>query len=249
MAESDQGSMEAKIKHLEFIQGVINRLSTNSFLLKGWSVVLVSALFALSASDSNVMFVYLAYIPACVFWGLDGYFLGLEKGYRKLYDRVREQEPEKVDFAMKISNDDRGFGKWVDATLSKSLIPFHGALISAIKKWIAGQLSGKSCAVILADTNTADRKWINYEIKEAWNAGKGVVAIHIHGLRNFDKKVSTKGKNPISFITHGPTGKKLSSIAKCYDPDGSNSKERYAWIKKHLANAVEEAIKIRNAND
>lgn len=120
---------------------------------------------------------------------------------------------------------------------------------TAIKKWIAGQLSGKSCAVILAGTNTANRKWINYEIKEAWNAGKGVVAIHIHGLRNFDKKVSTKGKNPLSFITHGPTGKKLSSIAKCYDPDGSNSKERYAWIKKHLANAVEEAIKIRNAND
>ena len=39
--------MNNKHKHLELIQGVINRLSTNSFLLKGWSVVLVSALFAL----------------------------------------------------------------------------------------------------------------------------------------------------------------------------------------------------------
>lgn len=43
--------MDNKVKHLEFIQGVVNRLSTDSFLLKGWSVVLVSALFALSASQ------------------------------------------------------------------------------------------------------------------------------------------------------------------------------------------------------
>ena len=31
--------MQQKLKHLEFIQGVINRLATNSFQMKGWSVV------------------------------------------------------------------------------------------------------------------------------------------------------------------------------------------------------------------
>ena len=46
--------MERKGKHLEFIQGTVNRLSTNSFLLKGWSVVLVSALFALASADFNL---------------------------------------------------------------------------------------------------------------------------------------------------------------------------------------------------
>ena len=73
--------MESKTKHLEMIQGVINRLSTNSFLLKGWSVVLVSALFALSAGDSNPAFIFLAYIPTLVFWGLDGYFLWEERKF------------------------------------------------------------------------------------------------------------------------------------------------------------------------
>ena len=81
--------MESKTKHLELIQGVINRLSTNSFLIKGWSVVLVSALFALSAGNSNPAFIFLAYIPVLVFWGLDGYFLWEERKFRKLYDRVR----------------------------------------------------------------------------------------------------------------------------------------------------------------
>ncbi len=33
--------MEAKLKHLEFMQGVINRLATDSFRVKGWVVVLV----------------------------------------------------------------------------------------------------------------------------------------------------------------------------------------------------------------
>ena len=124
--------MDRKIKHLEFIQGVINRLSTNSFLLKGWSVVLVSALFALSANNSNVSFIMLAYIPVIIFWGLDGYFLSVEQIYRKHYDRVRKLEPEKIDFSMDASDIPFGFNEWLSATLSKTLIPFHGALIIAI---------------------------------------------------------------------------------------------------------------------
>jgi hypothetical protein len=124
--------MNRKLKHLEFIQGVINRLSTNSFLLKGWSVVLVSALFALSANNSNVQFIMLAYIPAIVFWGLDGYFLSLERTYRKHYERVRTKDPDEIDFSMDMSDIQSGFYGWVSATFSKTLIPFHGALIGSI---------------------------------------------------------------------------------------------------------------------
>ena len=76
----------------------------------------------------------------------------------------------------------------------------------------------------------------------------GVVGIYIHGLKNSDGKVSKKGKNPFSSIGYGDSGKKLSSIVQCYNPGGSNSQERYDWIKKHLANAVEEAINLRKKN-
>ncbi len=118
----------------------------------------------------------------------------------------------------------------------------------AIKRWIADQMKGRSCTVVLVGTTTAGRKWINYEIVKSWNDGMGVVGIHIYGLKNSDEKVSTKGSNPFTFINYGKTGKKLSSIVKCYDPSGSNSQERYDWIKKHLANAVAEANKIRKDN-
>ncbi|MCF6283586.1 MAG: hypothetical protein L3K26_00115 [Candidatus Hydrogenedentes bacterium] len=125
--------MDNKHKHLELIQGVVNRLSTNSFLLKGWSVVLVSALFALSAPDSRIAFVYLAYIPAIIFWGLDGFFLWQERLFRKLYDRVRVLPEDEVDFSMDVSvinEDDRP--TWGTSILSKTLIPFHGVLILSV---------------------------------------------------------------------------------------------------------------------
>ncbi len=76
--------MPAKIAHLEMIQGVVNRLAHSSALLKGWSVVLVAALFALAAKDSAKHFALLAFLPAVVFWGLDGYYLWQERLFRNL---------------------------------------------------------------------------------------------------------------------------------------------------------------------
>jgi hypothetical protein len=115
-----------------------------------------------------------------------------------------------------------------------------------IKRWITGQMSGKSCAVILVGRDTANRKWINHEIVQAWNDKMGVVGIRIHGLKNSAGEVSTVGNNPFDYITHGSTKKPLSSIVKCYDAPGSDSKARYDWIAKYLSDAVEEAIRIRS---
>jgi hypothetical protein len=115
---------------------------------------------------------------------------------------------------------------------------------AAIKRWIAGQLDGKSCAVVLIGSQTAGRKWINHEIIEAWKAKKGVVGIYIHKLKNLDGEQATQGANPFDKLDFDD--QKFSSIVKAYNPPGTTSQDAYAWIKKHLANAVEEAIKIRS---
>jgi len=118
----------------------------------------------------------------------------------------------------------------------------------AIERWIAGQMKERSCTIVLVGSDTADRKWINYEIKKSWNDGMGVVGIHIHGLKHSDGKVSTKGGNPFDYVNLTGSFYKLSSFVKCFNPKGGTSKEKYAWISKHLSNAVEEAVKIRKAN-
>lgn len=119
---------------------------------------------------------------------------------------------------------------------------------AAIKKWIEAQMKGRSCTVVLVGSNTAGRKWITHEIVESWNADMGVVGIHIHGLKNLNGDVSTKGDNPFDSITFGEPKKKLSSVVKCYNPGGSTSKEKYAWISEDLSAAAEEAVTIRNKN-
>jgi len=118
----------------------------------------------------------------------------------------------------------------------------------AIEKWIDGQMSGKSCAVVLIGADTAGRKWIEHEICKAWNDQKGVLGIYVHKLKNSDEKQSTKGANPFDPITFGTNKSKLSTVAKAYDPPYSDSAEAYAYIKKHLSDWVEDAIKIRAAN-
>ena len=119
---------------------------------------------------------------------------------------------------------------------------------SSIRAWIEDQLYGRSCTIVLVGTNTAKRKWIDHEIIESWNQGMGVVGIHIHGLKNLDRRISRRGPNPFAHIGYGNSGTMLSSIVKCYNPQGTNSKNRYAWIKKYLEAAVEEAIEIRKTH-
>lgn len=115
-----------------------------------------------------------------------------------------------------------------------------------IKQWIADQMYGKSCVIVLIGANTAGRKWINHEIIKGWDDGKGVVGIYIHNLLNSNQTQSIKGANPFASIGYGNTGKMLSSIVKAYDPPFSTSRYVYDHIKESIEAWVEEAIEIRN---
>jgi len=117
----------------------------------------------------------------------------------------------------------------------------------AIKKWIKEQMKYRSCVVVLVGRQTANRKWINFEIAEGWNAGLGVVGIRIHGLKDSGGFVTLSGANPFDYISLG-NSKKMSDIVRCYNPKGAISKEKYDWISRYISAAVEEAIKIRNNN-
>jgi hypothetical protein len=123
---------ESKLKHLEFIQSVITRLSTNSFLIKGWSVSLVVAIFALAAKDANIKYAIVAYIPVLAFWALDGFFLSQEKQYRELFATVARKDNADIDFSMNASSFAEGDRTWLRCVVSKTLFPFHGALLLAV---------------------------------------------------------------------------------------------------------------------
>jgi hypothetical protein len=118
--------VEKKMKHLDFLQFVIARMNANSFLLKGWAVTLVVALFALDISKTSVSFIKVSFLPAILFWILDGYFLYQERLFRDLYDNVRMKDESQINFSMKRSSN---AWKFFDAVFSKTLSLFYGVLI------------------------------------------------------------------------------------------------------------------------
>ncbi len=158
-------SEATKLKHLEFIQNVITRMNTNSFMIKGWAVTLVAALFALSAKEANTKFYIIAFIPIVAFWILDGFFIATERRFRDLYKDAASKTESTVDFDMNpysdikvwvINPNDNWFYKqfkkilnklkvnfyiiigWLLGIFSMTLIPFYGVLIVimfCIKKW------------------------------------------------------------------------------------------------------------------
>lgn len=130
----------------------------------------------------------------------------------------------------------------------------------SIKNWINDQMQMRSCVVVLIGEHTQGRKWINYEIEQAWKKGKGVVGIYIHGLKNAAGEQASKGKNPFedfcidttfNYIVHSSSPadsneKNLSNVVKAYDTPYSTSKYVYEYIEEHIADWIEEAIEIRN---
>ena len=123
--------MEAKLKHLEFIQAVINRLATNSFQMKGWSVVLVAAILVLLARESRLDAAFIALAPVVIFWGLDGYFLWQERLYRALYDHVRALDGANIDFAMDTAAFRGRYScTWFGSVLSRTLVFFYAVALA-----------------------------------------------------------------------------------------------------------------------
>lgn len=114
-----------------------------------------------------------------------------------------------------------------------------------IERWIATQMSGRACAVVLIGSATAGRKWIKYEIKKAWDDRLGVVGIYVHNLLDATKKQSTKGSNPFDGLTVEADKKKLSALVKAYDPPYTTSTNVYGHIAENIASWVDDAIAVR----
>lgn len=114
----------------------------------------------------------------------------------------------------------------------------------AIQRWIDNQMNGTSCCVVLIGTATANRKWVNYEIAQAWRQKKGVLGVHIYELKDLQGGKASRGSNPLEYVTIA-AGRLVSSYARTYDPPQYDSKEVYAHIKSSLPAWIEEAIAIR----
>ena len=68
-------------KHLEMMQGVINRMAENSRSCKVWCVTLVAATLVLVARTGEPQHALIALVPTLLFLFLDSYYLALERAF------------------------------------------------------------------------------------------------------------------------------------------------------------------------
>ena len=93
--------MDNKIKHLEMIERIIERMAKNSFMLKGWAVTLIVGIIAVVAR-MELQFWIISVVPLLMFWALDSYYLSIERKYRELYNSVRLKKDFDIDYAISV---------------------------------------------------------------------------------------------------------------------------------------------------
>ena len=108
-----------------------------------------------------------------------------------------------------------------------------------IKQWIDEQMQMRSCLVVLIGKNTANRKWVKYEIEKAYELNKGIVGVYINKLKNVLGEQDSEGDNPFDFKI---AGVKLSDYVKCFKSGYSMSQNVYSDIEDNLQELIEYGI-------
>jgi hypothetical protein len=139
----DESLSDERIKHLEFIQGIISRLSANSFLIKGWAITVAGAFYAYTASHFNWRVASVSLLPTFAFWYLDSYFLRQERLFRCLYNDVRRAEHTTEPFSMSVTPYVKANPIW-KAAGSRTLWPLYGLILVVGVVLLVGSLKASS---------------------------------------------------------------------------------------------------------
>jgi hypothetical protein len=113
------------------IQHIVNRMATNSFIIKGWTVAVFGIILLLSGTWYQAL---IAVFAALIFWYLDAYFLRQKKTYRALYNEIVENKLNTGDefFNMRTARYEAGIEVPRPSKLmfSKTLLIFYGSIVA-----------------------------------------------------------------------------------------------------------------------
>ena len=134
IAEFKENS-QAVQSHLTILQSVIQRMATNSASSKAWCITLVSAILVIVAEKSKPQYALLALVPTILFFVLDAYYLGLERGFRNAYNsfirKLHNQALQPEDLFVVVPKG--GLVRlFISSLASFSVWPFYGMLAAMI---------------------------------------------------------------------------------------------------------------------
>ncbi|MDA1228860.1 MAG: hypothetical protein O3A33_13020 [Chloroflexi bacterium] len=122
-----------RLAYLNINQEAIKRMAGNSFLVKGWSVTLVSAMLAISVTSKRPEIAFLSVGPGILFAGWDAYWLRQERLFRAIHEQIR-LSPEGTMGEQMFSMNTKLYSDKVPGLLktlvSLPLIGLYGGLIA-----------------------------------------------------------------------------------------------------------------------
>lgn len=86
--ELNDNGLQSLHKEIDIIQDAIKRMSTNSFISKGWFITIIVLIVTVYIKFRSDELLLIPVLPAILFWYLDSYFLQLERLFRLKYDWV-----------------------------------------------------------------------------------------------------------------------------------------------------------------
>ena len=123
-------------KHLEIMQGVIQRMAENSRSCKVWCVTLVAAILVLVARTGKADHALIALAPTALFYVLDAYYLMLERRFRKSYNnfvgKVQAGEVCASDLFAVTPEGPVAPGLLWSMFLSFSVLPFYFTVVGTV---------------------------------------------------------------------------------------------------------------------
>lgn len=114
---------------------------------------------------------------------------------------------------------------------------------SAVKKWIDDQLNGAGVTVVLIGSETHCRPYCRYEIEQSIALGKGLLGIHINGLKGNNQQTKPRGRNPLDdfdvtvteriLLWEDRVTKRASSFFRTYDWKGDDGYSNLSkWVEQ-----------------
>lgn len=105
----------------------------------------------------------------------------------------------------------------------------------ALRNLIDTGFIGTSVTVVLIGAETANRKWVKYEIQKSRERGNGMIGIYIHNVRNQLGQYDIMGTNPFDQFTALQMGTliRYSQLYRTYNwtlEDGYNNIG--TWIER-----------------
>lgn len=137
ISDNSNIKMEDVRQYLQMLHEIINRMASNSSNCKTWAITLFSAMAALLISlDTMRQLIWLLIIPIVLFYLLDAYYLGLEKGFRDLETSFVNKLHSSEDCSLSVYNfkfiDTDGYNGWKNlgkGLISKSTWPLYSILL------------------------------------------------------------------------------------------------------------------------